>query len=218
MHLIFSPIWFMGIDSTFEILSAIISILVGAYSYKIYRSTGKRQYLYLFTAFALIFLSFLTRAVTDIMAYNLLLEQMPTINTIVNVQYVYLAGIYFYQFLMLSSCMTLAALALKIKGRKIMSLLTFFSLMFAIAGLYNYSIFHIVTSALLFYVVLHFYGNYSEKKTCNALMVLGAFVTIFASHVIFIFIDNPMLYVFGHFLQFAGYLMLLVNLLLVRRT
>ncbi len=218
MHIVFSPIWFMGIDSVFEILAALISLLVGAYSFRIYRSTGKKQFKYLFVAFALIFLSFISRSVTDIMAYSLFLESMPMITRIMNVQYVYLAGIYVYQLLMMGAYMTLVALSLKIRNKRVFSLLVLFILISSVAGLYNYSIFHMVSSVLLFYVVFHFYENYRKRKSCNSLAVFLAFLMILVSQVTFIFITNMMFYVVGHFLQFAGYLLLLINIILVRRS
>ncbi len=218
MHVIFSPMWFMGIDSIFEIMSAIIAILVGFYSFKIYRATRRKEFKFLFLAFALLFFAFIARSVTDLAAYNLFLERIPTISRIVSVQYVYFVGIYFYQMLTLFAYLTLAVLSLKVRSRRTISLLILFVVFSSFTTLINYSMFHLVSAVLLSYVVLHFYENCRERSCTNSHLVFVSFLLILCSQVVFIMIFHSLFYVFGHFLQFAGYLVLLINLLLVHRS
>ncbi|MBN2042468.1 MAG: hypothetical protein JW754_01545 [Candidatus Aenigmarchaeota archaeon] len=218
MHIIFSPIWFMGIDSIFEILSAIIAIFVGFYAFKIYRSTRKKDFFYLFIAFAMLFFAFIVRSFTDLAAYSLFLESIPIITKIVQVQYVYYTGIYTYQLLTLLGYLTLAILALKIRGRRVISLLVMFVIISSVMSLVSYSAFHMIAAVMLSYVVLHFYENCSRKFCKNSLLVFVSFLLIFLSQVIFIFIFHTWFYVLGQVLQFLGYFLLLANLILVYRS
>ncbi len=65
----FSPEWFYGIDSIFEILAVIITFFIGVYSYKLYRFSGNYRYKYLSLSFLAFTLSFLAKIATNFVIY-----------------------------------------------------------------------------------------------------------------------------------------------------
>jgi len=70
---VFSPKWFYGYDTLVDLIAVITCLLLVFYSYKCYKFTAEKRYLYFSTAFLSIMLSFIAK-VGGTMAYY-----MPTI-------------------------------------------------------------------------------------------------------------------------------------------
>src|SRR3989344_2865253 len=56
------PDWFYGLDTIFEIVSGLVTILASMLSYRVYRFTRQKKYYYLFASFMLVSLAFVLRA------------------------------------------------------------------------------------------------------------------------------------------------------------
>jgi hypothetical protein len=63
---------------------------------------------------------------------------------------------------------------------------------------------------LLVYIVAQTMINYSVNKTANSLLVFSAFTSLVVAHVFFLFfLIQPFFFIFAHFAQLLGFLLLL---------
>ena len=61
----FSPEWFHGIDSIFEIVSIIVALLIALYAYKIYKFSKVNKYKFFSWAFLLIAIAYIFKILTN---------------------------------------------------------------------------------------------------------------------------------------------------------
>lgn len=220
MSFVFGPKWFFGLDSGFEVIVAVITLLTAIYSLKVFFITKYRKYLYMTLAFIFISASYLLRAAGDYIVFSRITGRLPNvtaaISTVMTVPTFYSLGIILHIFLMFSGFMILVALFLRIHNIRALSLLLALSFILAIFSRDAFVTYHVTLLIMLFYIVIHTINNYSKRRNFKSLLVAFSMSSLFAAQVFFLMLSlSPMYYVIGHCVQMFGWLMLLFNLILV---
>ncbi|MFH1073191.1 MAG: hypothetical protein V1743_07225 [Nanoarchaeota archaeon] len=211
-HLIVSPYWFYGVDSLFEIIGMIVSLLIAYFSYKIYKYSSSKTYRIMSLAFFFIAISYFIKIITNTFIYFKILsfEHFVVMNQLVELNMIYTVGFVLLRVAFLMGLILLLSLALKINDIKIIFLLFFFSVITAAFSDYKYYIFHLTAAILLVFIARYFYKNYCEKRTGTSHCIFNSFAILAVANFIFMFVLlNNIFYVVGEVVQLVGYLVLL---------
>lgn len=215
--LVFSPIWFFGYDSFIDIISFLIIMLIGFYSYKIYKLSANKNYFLLYLAFLLLGMGLVIKSFANLSFYFDLLHKIGIYDTRIFGYQMAALALFLYVLLSLLGYITLISLTLKLKGKKIISLLFLLVIMTVLLAKNSFMFFHLISFLLvLIYITPYFYENYTKIKDIKAFFVFMCFFLLSFSHLLFtmVFYSNQ-LYVTGVIIQLGAYLMLLINLILV---
>ena len=75
---------------------------------------------------------------------------------------------------------------------------------------------YLLSSILLIFTVLFYFMNYLKSKKINAFLVLLAMISLLVGTLFFMFsVNNSEYYVIGHMIEFVGYVLILVNLVMI---
>ncbi len=225
----FSPDWFYGIDSIFEIVSIIVALLIAFSSYKIYKFTKEAKYKYFSLSFVLIAIAYVFKILTNFTLFR----QSIIEKTIGDLTYTFLAiqksdiflilGYLLFRFLMLIGLIGIYLILDKQSkqtevNKRIIVLLTFFAFITAMISHYYFIIFHITAALLLGFITYLFYNNCKKKCTQTSRLVSTAFLIIFISQLLFILVQfNTEFYVVAEVFQLLGFIILLITYFLVLR-
>ena len=210
------PEWFFGYDIIAELIFALITFFIGLYSFKIYKLTGQKQsqlfcFSFLFISLAYILQSFLNFALLyEINEQVVSFLQLKEISTLVAIE------LYTYIIFYMIGLITLTYMTLKIKSKRVYSLLILLTLTSLIISSNKLLLFGVISSILLAYICIHYVTNYLAHKQRKTLLVAIAFALLFLSTIHFNFsINHYYPYFGGHILALFAYSLLLTNLLLV---
>src|SRR3989339_2075033 len=67
---VFSPKWFYGFDSIIELIAVVVCILLVYYSYKCFKLTKEKKYLYFSTAFLSLTIAFIAKIIGTLAIYK----------------------------------------------------------------------------------------------------------------------------------------------------
>lgn len=217
-----SPSWFMGIDSIFELLSLIVAFIVAGYSYKAYRLTQQKKYRHFSTAFLLIGISFIFKIISELAIYEketVLQKLGPLLITrtfLEPMTWIHVYSHTIFRLLSLFAFFILLVVTMDIKDKQTYVLLTYFLLLVTFVSIYAHIIFYITQLLLIAMLTLHHYNNYIKHKRHNALFVTLAFLGLFVSNVVLIFMMyNPLIYAIGEALQLVAFGLLLYAFIMV---
>jgi hypothetical protein len=217
MAFVVGPSWFYGIDYIFDLVSVVVGFLIFFFSYKSYRYTSQKKYLYFAASFFLVAMGFIAKILATIPVYSkeLKVETVGFItvteNVINKVTWINALGISVARFTMLFAFLILVLVSLKIKDKKIITLLVYFLVISTTLVSASYFVFHVTLIILLFILYLNYRSNYRRVKSNNAKMVMYAFLLMVISQLFFIFEELvEHFYVIGESIQLAGYLVLLI--------
>ena len=206
-----APQWFIGVDSSLQIIEAGIALAISYYSLKGYRLVKDSTLFFLHFAFVLLGVGLLTDGVVSIPALAFRgLVSMSTMGYIIRV----LAEIMAY---------TLLLFAYLRQTRRLMSGV---SLVAAIPGTISFfqimeyhPLIEIIVFFLVAFIATQAAMNYSVRRERNSLLVFIGFVLLALGHVFYILL--PVLrffFVMAHLAHLIGFLLLLTMLLRVTRT
>jgi len=220
MSFMFGPRWFYGLDSGFELIAMLITLFIAIYSFRIFLLTKLRKYLYFTLAFILISVSYLLKSIGDYIVFNSLVGRMPNlvsaISKVTPLPNLYDIGILAYIFLMFAGFMILVAIFMKIKSIRTVSLLFIFVLILAFLSQSRFIAFHLTLFIMLLYIAVHLLFNHAKKRTFNSFLVLYGMASLMVAQIFFILLMvGPFYYVVGHVVQMFGFLLMLINMLLV---
>lgn len=214
----FSPQWFFGIDVALEFLFAIILLAVALFGHKIYKKTGQRQIKYFSLAFLFIGVSYVIQSIFNYLVVSQLVETVCYVIKFRSIALFNLYGMYAHMLLMTIGLVLLVYMTFKIEDKRPLWLLMIISLLAIFLSCNQLYIFYLLSSVYLIFLVWHFLGNYLKNKTGNSLLIATAFLLIFFGSVHFTFsMDHQPYYVVGHILELFAYLLILINLLIVKK-
>ena len=223
---ILGPKWFYGISTVFELISILVSLLIFYYSYRVYKYTSQKEYLYFSSSFLMIAAAFIVKILSSISIYTKELKKITigfitvTAYSIEPVKWIQHYGFMINRFLILLAFLVLLAMAYKIKDKKIIFLLAYFMFLSSGYSQTSFFVFH-TTLTLMLAILTHFYiKNYLKKKKLNAKLVAISFSIIFLSQIplIFPFIFSRFsnyFYVISETTQLMGYLFLLFTFIML---
>jgi hypothetical protein len=211
-YVVYSPQWFYGFDVILDFITIVTSILIGYFSIKSYYITKERNYLYLGSAFYLISIGFIIKSLTFLSIYFKLMTPYTHLiqKVFVEIEIIYLVGIFFYKLLVLTGFLTLFSFSQKLKSNNIFFMMIFFLFFLSFLIIKSEFLFHILIIGMIGYVVDYFIKNYRKNKTKGAKLVRDGFIMLLISQIAFVFIIlNPHFYIIGEILQMISFLMLL---------
>lgn len=203
-------------DEIFGVLTFLIAMLISYYSYRIFNFTKKRDYLWFSGGFYLIAIGFLTRFIFDFSFDTMRLDKSMFFGTMEFEP--------FQKMLLLASMLFILAgyillLLVALKTKKRVSLLIFIISLVALLVSQNYYVtFLAILAVVIFTLLFHFYRNFNQKRTLNAGIVWYSFLLIFIGCLMemLMFISNKF-YILSNLFNMGGFLLLLVNFVLVLR-
>ncbi len=220
--LIVSPPWFYNIDSLFELVFIVVAFLISFFSFRAYRITKEKRYLFFSSSFFMMALAFILKVVSNTLVYTKELSQarigpwVLTKVTITQLGWVHSYAGLFFRFLLLSAFLVLLVLVLKIRDKKEIAIVAYLLLIVAfLSGLLHF-LFHTTLAVFLAIITYSFYENMVAKRSKPSRYVFWSFLSLFLSHLFFMFdqVSNHF-YVVGEVLQLVGALVLLATYLMV---
>lgn len=209
------PAWFNTFDSIFQLLFAVITLIICGYSYRAYRLLQERRYKYFSAGFLMISAGFFVLSLSNLLIYTGVYDGIVTRLGGLNLANLFYLG---HIFLMLFGYMLLLVVAMKLQQRRLIALLFAFILLFTAFSYQYYLKFHLISFMLLAFMTWQFFDNYKEKKTLNSGLVFSTFYMLaFAEIFLLTIIFMPILYVVGHIMQLIGYSLLLLMFILVHK-
>lgn len=212
------PNWFQGYDVVFEIIFALITLIVFIYAYKLYRKSEQKHIKLLSISFFLIALSNIVRSIINFFIYLELNEQMCSMNDIKEVLYLNTLGIYVYMLLMITGLILLVYMSSKKENSKMLivtEIVTFIAILTSANSILTYQLISIL---LLTIISAYFIKNYLAHKNSKTFLIALAFLFLLIGSILLLF-HNPSngLYAIVHIFDFIGYLLIIMNLYLVQK-
>ncbi len=207
------PNWFLGFDSTLELLFGIITLFIAGIAAYIYKITREKNIGYFSIAFFLISASYLIWATINLLVVSKLAEGVPLL-TLENLSHIWRLGLYGYMALFTAGLVTLVYATLNIKRSDIYHLMIGLPLIAIAGSLQKLIIFRIVAVFLLSFIVYHYLLEWIDRKNNKTLLVLFAFSFLLASNVGLIFspfYTSP--YVVSHIIELGAYTLFTISLL-----
>lgn len=212
------PPWFFGYDVVLELLFGVITLIVGLYAWKVYKLSSQDQPKYFSLAFILISISYFVKSVLNFMVIKQLNGPASVLLRLNDVTLFNTLGMLFHIIFFISGLVTLVYMTLKIKSFRTYSLLIIILCLSLIFNHHRGSVFYLLTSVLLLYLIGFYVYNYIKSKQHRTLIILAAFCFLLVGHGIFILSETaPLSYAIGHFAELGAYLLILLNLILIVR-
>lgn len=212
------PAWFFGIDIVFELVFAIITLIVSIFAFKIYKISLQKQVKLFGVAFLLISISYFIESILNYLILSKLNENICQVMKINSVVILNGLGVSINILLMTMGLALLAFMTFKTEKLRIYWLtlsMALFAIFFSRNALF---LFFLFASIFLIFISWYYVDNYLKNKQIKTLLVAVAFIFLLFGKIHFIFsVDHKLFYVIGHFLEIIAYLLILWNLYLVRK-
>jgi hypothetical protein len=225
LDFVYSPPGFYGKDIAIDILSAIVVLLIGIFSFRNFCLDKKnKKHLFLGTAFAMLGLSFIVKILTNILTKDVdwLSGEfgMPLFgpDAISSFSMIPAIGFLLYALLTLFGFYIIYALLSKDKLSMNYVIIAYFIIITTYFTRFTYFITYITAFIFLLAISRRYFIQYSESKYKNTLFLGISFSIITLSQFVFIFTSqNPTLYAVAEIIQLIGYLLLLYTFTMVLR-
>jgi hypothetical protein len=199
------PSWFYGIDTIFQIMFVIITLLIYSLSVKAFKFSLDKKFKNLGLSFFFISLAFLILALSNLALYSGFYD--GTVRGINFANLFYLAHVFF----MLIGYSVLLLVSLKIKSKRVALLMFSFMLLFIAFAFQYYLKFHLVSLMMLVFIAYNFWENYLRKHSINSGLVFVTFYFLTIAELFFLCsVWMPTLYVMAQLMQMVGFLSILV--------
>lgn len=208
------PDWFYGLDTIFEIVGGLITLLASMLSYRVYKFTKQKQYYSLFGAFLLIAFAFGLRAMGALLMHMGFYERIISILDMFDI-------IFLGQMTLMLLAYTMILLAsMNVKSRRLIAFIMSLMTLFIVFSYQYYIKFHIMLFMLLFFLTVNFYLNCRKQKSLNSALVFLGFYLLMMAQPFFLFTVNlnQKFYIVGQTLQAVGFLALFFMLIRVIRS
>ncbi len=210
--IVFSPGWFQGVDGLFELFSGVVALLITFASWKAYKLTQEGKFKLFSIAFSFITLSFIARLIT---ALSVLIETAedtfePVKHQLNEFETVFSFGRLFYVLLVLAGYLILLVVSMNIRNQRVIALLAILTFILALVAHNSNMWIYTILLTLLFFITIHFYENYQQRKTSSALWCFLAFVLLMAETLLFMAGTlYPALYVAAYVMRLTAYMLML---------
>ena len=221
---VFSPKWFYGFDSVIESIAVLVSILLVYYSYKCFKLTREKKYLYFSTAFLSLTFAFIVKIIGTLAIYKPTITRTPLGSSIhqaftnltpYNLNAIALVMHYFFMLLgFIILFLIISRLTWKNQG--VIVLLLYFTVLTTWLSIVHYQLFYVTSFVLLLLITYSYYQNYREIKSEKARFVTIAFGILLISQAFFVFaIYSGTIYVLAELIQLLGFIYLLIPFILI---
>jgi len=225
LDFVYSPPWFYGKDIAIDILSAVVVLLIGFFSFRNFSLDKKnKRHFILGGAFVLLGLSFIIKILTDVLSHRQDWLSRPFWLSILGkdiiTSYTLLSAIGFLLFAILTLFGFYILYALSSKDELSMNYVIIAYLILVSTYFTRFTYFILYLTAFIFLLALsrRYFISYTKNKYQNTLFLCISFSIITLSQFVFIFTNsNPVLYVLAELIQLIGYLFLLYTFVMVLR-
>lgn len=223
---VFGPKWFYGFDSLIELIAVLVSFLLVFYSYKCYKLTGEKKYLYFSTSFLSITMAFLAKIAGTLSIYRPEITRTQigssihqAFSSVTPYSINAVALVVHYFFMILGFVMLFLIISrLTWKNQGAIALLLYFVLVATWLSIVHYQLFYATSFVLVSLIAYSYYRNYREAKNERTRFVAMAFAIILVSQAFFIFvIYSKTMYVLAQLVQLLGFIYLLIPFILIFR-
>ena len=222
----FSPQWFSGIDSVFEVFSIIVACLIAFSAYRLFRFSKEYKYKYFSMSFLLIAIAYIFKILTNLTLYQQKVYEGTVGNltltflTVHKTEIFLILGYLLFRFLtivgLIGIYLILDKQAKQAINRKTVILLVYLAFLSAVLSHFYFFIFHITSILLLSFITLICYNNCKAKASKSGKLVTLSFFIILLSHLFFILVLlNLDFYVLAEIFQLFGFIILLITYFMV---
>lgn len=212
-----SPSWFYWVSIIFEIIFALVTGAVAFYSFKVYNLTKQRDSKLFGFGFLFISLSYIVWLLINLFLLNKIDNGMHVLD-LNKIAFLGILGVYSHIIFFTIGLLTLIYLTLKVENIQIYFMLVILTFLCLILSFNKALAFYLLSSVFLLYIVYHYIVQYVKKRKTKSLLVLNAFILLAISFIQFIFASqNYLYYVFGHFLELIAYVILLFQLIIIKK-
>ena len=221
---VFSPKWFYGFDSIIELIAIIVCVLLVYYSYKCFKLTKERKYLYFSTAFLSLTIAFIAKIIGTLAIYKPIITRSALGSSIhqtftgLTPYYINALAFVVYTFFILLGFMILFLIISRLtwKNQRVVALLVYFVFPATWISVIHYQLFYVTSFVLLLVITYSYYMNYREIKTEKAGFVVIAFSILLVSQAFFVFaVYSGIIYVLAELIQLLGFVYLLIPFILI---
>jgi len=213
---------FYGIDSLFEFLVIIVASIISLYSYKVYRMLKNKNFKYFSIAFLFVAISFIFKILSNLTILHRV--EITNLNSVIIItsQFEYMRLIQFASFIIYKTLYLLGALLLFFiatktkKQNKIM--FVYLSVLVIILSIFMNFVFYLTLVFILTFLTSYYYENYKKNRLTNSFLVFLGFLLLSISQLVLIFSSfRPIIDIFGEILMLAGFLVLLINQIKIKK-
>lgn len=211
-----SPTWFYGYDVAFELIFAVISLVIVLFAFRIYRASDQKPAKHLGLAFLFISISYVIQSAFNFLTISKLNETICGTVRLSSAAILDSIGLYLHIFFMAIGLVILLCMVLKSRFTAtffVLLAITFIALAISNNTLLTY---YLVSAVYLAVISLHYIRHFLSNKQTKTLLVAIAFLLLFfGSFHFFISVNHQLFYVVGHFLELVAYILILINFYLV---
>jgi hypothetical protein len=220
---VYSPPGFYGKDITIDIISAVVLILIGVFSFRNFLLDKKnKRHLVLSGAFLLLGGSFVIKSLTNILSHSSVLYNQQLWISFLGIQIgrpytlVPAFGFLLYSIMTLFGFYVIYALTSRDELSMNYVIIAYFIIISTYFTRFNYHIFYLTTFIFVLATMRRYFLSYRKNNYRNTLFLGISFAVISLSQLVFIFTgQNYSLYILAELLQLLGYLFLLYTFMLV---
>lgn len=222
---VFSPPGFYGKDIVIDVLSAVVVLLIGIFSFRNFLlDKENKKHLFMSSAFMLLGFSFIVKILTNVMTHYEGLTGKQWFISIMGAQltqtYSFLTAIGFLLYATLTLFGFYLIYALSSKDRLSMNyvIIAYFILVTTYFTRFNYFLIYLTAFVFIISLTRRYLVSYLETRYRNTLLLMISFALISISQLVFIFtISDHALYIAAEVIQLVGYLFLLYTFMMVLR-
>lgn len=208
------PSWFLGYSVLFQLVFAVVSVLVAVYAYKIYKLSEEKNIKFFGYAFLLISLSYILWPVINTLAAFPISRNIVAV-FLENNELSDAVAIYSHIALFLAGLVTLLYSTLEKKNSRIYILLSVLLISIVLIVLGKANLIYLLFSILIFLTLFHYVRIYIKEKNSKVLLIMIAFAFLFLGAVSLIFSNIlDLFYVSGHFFILTAYVLILTRLVI----
>ena len=212
------PETFLKYDLALELLFALITGLLAAMAFGIYRMSRHYQAKFFGAAFTLISVSYLAQGLTSIFIITPLDESIDLASDALTLTDVNNLGANMHILLFTAGLVTLAYMTMGVRNWKVYTAIMLASTLGFVMSSNRLLFFYMLSVILFALVAYHYLVNYLRQRSVEALIVTIAFILLFIRSVYFVFsIGSETAYIIARVSAFAAYLLILVNLVRVKK-
>jgi len=207
------PPWFFRIDSLFEIIFSISTLIIALTAFKIYSLSKEKNILKFGIGFLLLAMSYAIWATLNAITIPQLQEKITGVE-IAQLLTLSLLGTNIYMMLFMAGLVTLAYATFNIHKGGIYYLLLGPTLTVIAVSLEKLITFRIIAIFFLSFIAYHYIDSYSIKQNNKTLGALISFSLLFIANFIYLFAPlNSLSYVISHGIELLAYIGLMAVLL-----
>src|SRR3989344_797970 len=224
LNILFSPRWFSGGDILIDIFSIVVLLVISVVTFRYHQlNQGQKKHIYFSLATLFLALAFVFKIITNFTLYEHVYRTFSIgVFTLVygGINFsdtLFLVGTLLYRLFTLLGFYLLFRIYCRRYSLYLDALMIYFMIIIMYFASHAYYIFHLTALLFLLPLVRHYIVNYRRTKDKAGQLIAWSFGLIAASQVASILLSiDQIVYVLEEGIQFIGYVLLLLTVLMVR--